>query len=111
MADDRIRTIVSGNEVSEVVLINPDTGAAIPPNRPFHGAVDVTPSLGGGDKNVGGVADSIYVGGAGDITLRLVNDAADVVFKAVPAGTMLNISPSVIRETGTGATGIIALYR
>lgn len=55
------------------------------------------------------VPDRIYVGGAGDITCRLMGDNADVVFKAVPVGTMLPIRPQFIRATGTTATLMLAL--
>lgn len=53
---------------------------------------------------------AIYVGGAGDITLRLVDDSTDQVFKAVPAGSLLPIRASFIRASGTTATSILALY-
>lgn len=56
------------------------------------------------------VSRGIYVGGAGDITCRLLNDAADVTFSAVPVGSILPIRASHIRATGTTATLLIALY-
>ena len=50
----------------------------------------------------------IYVGGAGDLTV-IFGDAT-ILFAAVPAGTLLPISPRVVKATGTAATNIVALY-
>lgn len=49
---------------------------------------------------------SLYVGGAGDITLVMANDLLvnPVLLKAVPVGTFLNICASYIKATGTTAT-------
>lgn len=51
----------------------------------------------------------IWVGGAGAITYRPIDNAADVVISGVPAGTFLPICPSHIRATGTTATLMVAL--
>jgi len=50
---------------------------------------------------------ALYIGGVGDITLRLAGDTADVVLKAVPIGTLLMVSPKLIKATGTTATLMI----
>lgn len=55
------------------------------------------------------IPDQVYVGGAGDITCRLMGDSSDVVFKAVPVGTLLPIRPQYIRATGTTATLMLGL--
>lgn len=52
---------------------------------------------------------AIYVGGAGNITVRLADSPADVVFMNVPAGAILDIQPRFIRATGTTATLMVAL--
>lgn len=52
---------------------------------------------------------SIYVGGAGDLKVRMAADGVDVTFRNVAAGSVLPIRPSFIRATGTTATGILAL--
>lgn len=48
----------------------------------------------------------LYVGGAGDITL-VTEAGSTVVYKSVPAGSMLWIRTSIIKSTGTTATYIV----
>lgn len=74
---------------------------------PHFSAAAITPGD-ATDLTTSGIR-SVYVGGAGNITCRLLNDAADVVFSAVPVGTVLRICPSFIRATGTTATLLIGL--
>lgn len=51
---------------------------------------------------------ALYVGGAGDVTVRMVHADADVVFKAVPVGTVLWGRFSVVRKVGTTATFLLS---
>ena len=53
---------------------------------------------------------SLYIGGAGDLTVMPVRGSAPVLYKAVPVGTRLNISVTRIYATGTGATYIVAEF-
>ena len=50
---------------------------------------------------------AIYVGGTGAITATM--GGTDLVFSGVPAGTLLWISPTRIKATGTTATLMLAL--
>ncbi len=52
---------------------------------------------------------AIYVGTAGNITLRTVGGSADVVFKNVLAGQILDVRARFIRAAGTTAADIIGL--
>lgn len=50
----------------------------------------------------------IYVGGDGNLVVRLTKDSEDRTFTAVKAGTVLPIQASDIKS-GTTATGVVAL--
>jgi hypothetical protein len=50
----------------------------------------------------------LYVGGGGQVTLRPVGAASDVVFENVPAGGYLYVRASHVRAAGTTATAIVA---
>ncbi|MBN8848141.1 MULTISPECIES: hypothetical protein [unclassified Sphingomonas] len=55
------------------------------------------------------VPKALYVGTAGNIVLRGVGGAADVTFKNVAAGQVLDVRASYVRATGTTAADIVAL--
>lgn len=61
-----------------------------------------------------GSITSVYVGGAGNLAVRMKDGTdgtdLDVIFIGVPAGTTLKISPKQIRTTSTTATAILALW-
>ena len=74
---------------------------------PASSAVAVTPN----DSTVVDFA-SLYVGGAGNITLTTANVSgtqADVLFTGVPAGTVLPVHCTKVKATGTTATSIVGL--
>lgn len=56
------------------------------------------------------ITRSIYVGGAGDVNFIAVDDSAPVVWKAVPAGTIIPVQAIRVMADGTTATDIIGLY-
>jgi hypothetical protein len=75
---------------------------------PFTGAYAITPS----DVTQLTQTRALYVGGAGDIVVEMLNPqsvAATVTFKAVAAGTVLQICVERVLSTGTTATLILGL--
>ena len=76
--------------------------------NPATGAVEVTPS---DTADLATPARALYVGGAGNISLKTVgNSQTTVLFTAVPAGTVLPVRASRIMSTNTTATAIVALW-
>lgn len=73
-------------------------------NAPSDSAASVTPS----DTVILPGCRGLWVGGAGDLTLDF-NGETNVVFGAVPAGTLLPIAPLRVKAATT-ATLIVALY-
>lgn len=57
-----------------------------------------------------GTCDAIYVGGAGNVTVRSADDASNVTFIAVPVGTILPVRTKQVRSTATTATNLVALF-
>ncbi len=72
---------------------------------PAQKAFTITPH----DTNAQPFMNGIYVGGAGSITLRAINSAADVVITAPPVGSILPIRAAYVRSTGTTATLLVGL--
>lgn len=52
----------------------------------------------------------VYVGGAGDVAVRMHLGQNNVTFVGVPAGTVLPINVDRVLSTGTTATSIVRLY-
>ncbi len=75
------------------------------PLAPFARAAAVTPS----DSTDLSGCRGIYVGGAGNLSVRMRNGGNTVVFTAPPVGTVLHISIDRVMAATT-ATLLIALY-
>lgn len=52
---------------------------------------------------------AVWVGGAGNLVVRLVDDSSDITISGVAAGTLLPIRPKLVKTTTT-ATLLIGLY-
>lgn len=63
----------------------------------------------GTTTELGEFSRGIYVGGTGDLIVKIGVDTTLTTFAAVPAGTLLPIRISEIDETST-ATAIVAIY-
>lgn len=55
-------------------------------------------------------ARSLYIGTAGDVAIAPHRDLDPVIFKNVPAGTILPVHAARVALTGTTASNIIALF-
>lgn len=53
---------------------------------------------------------ALFVSGTGDVAVTMAGDGAAIVFKAVPAATILKVRATQLRSTGTSATDVIALW-
>ncbi|ANL52850.1 hypothetical protein RLPCCGM1_c0839 [Rhizobium leguminosarum bv. phaseoli CCGM1] len=76
-----------------------------PSIAPASRAATVTPN----DTAIVG-ARALYIGTAGDVAISPRRDMDPVVFKNVPAGTILPVHAAVVALTGTTASNIIALF-
>ena len=54
------------------------------------------------------VCKGIYVGTAGDVTLRGVNASADVTYKNLGNGSYIGVRAAYVRATGTTAADMVA---
>lgn len=71
---------------------------------PARFAVAVTPS----DATVLQTTKALYIGGAGNLTVKMAGDGTIVAFTAPPVGTILPIAVTQVRAATT-ATAIVAL--
>jgi hypothetical protein len=55
-------------------------------------------------------ARGIYVGTAGDLTVRLAQESGSVKFVAVPQGSLLPIAVHQVFATGTTASNLVGVY-
>jgi hypothetical protein len=56
------------------------------------------------------VSRKIYVGGAGDIVVRMAKSQTNLTFKGVPVGTVLELRADKVVAAGTTATFLVGLY-
>lgn len=52
---------------------------------------------------------ALYVGSGGTVVVRTVEATADVTFRNVASGQVLDVRAQFVRATGTTATDIVAL--
>jgi hypothetical protein len=72
--------------------------------RPATDALGITPS-----DTDDHWARSLYIGGAGNVSIVPFDGTAAVTFMAVPVG-VLPVAAQRVRATGTTATNIVGLY-
>ena len=85
---------------------DPFAAAADSPLAPAERCFAVTPS----DSQPLPIATkALFVGTGGHVTLRSVRGTADVTFKNLPDGAVIDVRVTAVRATGTTATDIVAL--
>ncbi|RWY68909.1 spike base protein, RCAP_Rcc01079 family [Rhizobium sp. WSM1325] len=76
-----------------------------PSIAPASRAAVVTPN----DTAIVG-ARALYIGTPGDVAIAPRRDMGPVIFKNVPAGTILPVHAAIVALTGTMASSIVALF-
>jgi len=76
------------------------------PTAPALSCFPVTPR---DDADLPAVTKAIYVGTGGDIVLRPAKGDADVLFRGVPGGSILDVRVRAVRASGTNAADIVGL--
>ena len=55
------------------------------------------------------ITKALYIGEAGNVTLRSLKSDADVTFYNLPAGSILDVRTKAVRSTGTTAASLVGL--
>ncbi len=76
------------------------------PSQPARLAFAITPHA---TNAIDPLPKAIYVGTGGDLVARAVDGGADVTFKNLQPGQILDVRMSHIRATGTTAADIVGL--
>lgn len=76
-------------------------------HNPAFGAFEIDPD---DDVTYDLGTTGLYVGGAGNITVRMLNGEDTVLFSNIAPGTILPIRVTRVYATGTTATLIVGLY-
>jgi hypothetical protein len=75
-------------------------------SQPARHAFTITPHA---TAEIDPLPKAVYVGTGGDITLRAADSSADIVFKNVMSGQILDIRIRYIRATGTSSADLVGL--
>ena len=76
-------------------------------DQPAKSADSVTPS---DSAEFSQPCKALFIGGAGNVTVDMVNDGTNITFVGIPAGMILPIRVTRVYNTGTTATSIVRLY-
>ncbi len=87
--------IADPNNPSNVLVPNAQSAAAVTKS---DATVFAPPTIG------------LWVGGVGDVAVRMYGSQTSVIFVAVPAGTMLPVQVDQVLSTGTSGTNIVRLW-
>ena len=73
---------------------------------PARSALDVTPADG---VALSTIPKALFVGSAGNVHLRCVDDTEPVLFRNLPSGSILPVRAAEILATGTTAANLVLL--
>lgn len=88
------------------MTIDPFAASADSPMAPAENCFAVIPS---DSATLATATKALFVGTGGDVALRSLRGTADVIFRNVPDGSVLDVRASAVRATGTTAADIVAL--
>lgn len=87
-------------------MSDPQTSYADGPAAPSRAPYAVTPS---DTAELPVVPKALYVGTGGALVVRGIGGAADVTFRNVASGQVIDVRAQFVRATGTTAADIVAL--
>lgn len=85
---------------------DPFASAADSPLAPAEHCFEIIPA---DNSDLEVATKAVYVGTGGDLTVRTVRGAAEVTFRNVPSGAILDIRLAAVRAAGTTASDIVGL--
>ena len=76
------------------------------PTAPALTCFEITPS---DTVDLDRVTKALFVGEAGDVVVRSAKGDADVTFRNLPAGYILDVRVKAVRATGTTAASLVGM--
>jgi len=108
-AVETIEGAVSGGQM-QVDIVADGAGLATDANlsKMLYGTA-LAVNISGGDHSLGATYEAFFIGVGGDISLDCATSGGNIVFKNVASGQLLPIRATVVNQTATTATDIVAL--
>ena len=108
-AVETIEGAVSGGQM-QVDIVADGAGLATDANlsKMLYGTA-LAVNISGGDHSLGATYEAFFIGVGGDISLDCATSGSNIVFKNVASGQLLPIRATVVNQTATTATDIVAL--
>lgn len=88
------------------MISDPFKNTAANPVAPAEQCFAITPVNG---ADLAQATKALYIGTGGDVCLRSIRGTADVTFRNVPAGFVLDVRVRAVRATGTTAADLVGL--
>lgn len=75
----------------------------------FGATGGVSVDVSAANQSLGRTARAFWIGGAGNLALTM-DDGSSLTFVGIPAGTILPVQATVVLNSGTTATDVLALF-